>query len=226
MASKNTHLTSSAQANPAPKKLHFSKKEAIKFGFRAAKNNITFFLAVFVIWAVLTIVSQGIQTSLNAEKQFVASFLVSIIIWIVTSIISMGIINICLKFVDGKKPKLKDIYYTNKLFNFILASIIRSVIIIVGFILFIIPGIIFSIKLQYSEYLIVDKGKDAVDSLKGSWELTKGVKWNLFLFGLMLGLINVLGILLFLIGLLITVPLTFVANAYVYRKLLFQTNLK
>ena len=140
--------------------------------------------------------------------------------WVVNSIIAMGNINICLEFVDGKKPNLKDIFYTKKLFNFILASIIRSVIIIVGFILFIIPGIIFSIKLQYSEYLIVDKQLDAVSSIKKSWEMTKGIKWNLFLFAILLGLINVLGILAFLVGLLITVPLTFVANAYVYRKLL------
>lgn len=146
--------------------------------------------------------------------------------WVINSIIAMGIINICLKFVEGKTPKLKDIYYTKNLFNFILASILRNFIIIFGFILFIIPGIIFSIKLQYSEYLIVDKKLDAVSSIKTSWEMTKGVKWNLFLFGILLGLINVLGILALLVGLLITVPLTFIANAYVYRKLYSQMHLK
>lgn len=208
------------------KKHHFSKKEAIKFGFKVAKANITFFLAVGVIWAAITIISQAIQTSLSSENQFVASFLVSIVMWIINSIISMGVIFILLKFVDNKKPKIKEIYYTKNLFNFILASIIRTLIIIVGFILFIIPGIIFSIKLQYSEYLIVDKGKDAVDSLKGSWEMTKGVKWNLFLFGILLALINILGFLALLVGLLVTVPLSMVANAYVYRKLLSQVNLK
>jgi uncharacterized membrane protein len=138
----------------------------------------------------------------------------------------MGVSFITLQFVDNKKPKLKDVYYTKNLFNYILASIIRTLIIAVGFILFIIPGIIFSIKLQYSQYLIVDKGKDAVDSLKGSWKMTKGVKWNLFLFGLLLGLINILGFLALLVGLFVTVPLTMVANAFVYRKLLSQVNLK
>lgn len=205
---------------------HFSKKEAINFGFKTAKKNIAFFLSVFVAWALIAIVSQVFQGNLNLNKQFLPSFIFSLLTWVVNSVIAMGIINICLKFIDGKKPKLKDIFYTKNLFNFILASIIRSVIIIVGLILFIIPGIIFSIKLQYSEYLIVDKQLDAVDSIKKSWEMTKGVKWNLFLFGFLLGLINVLGFLALLIGLLITVPLTLVANAYVYRKLLSQVNLK
>lgn len=216
MASKNKNLS----------KRHFVKKEAIKFGWGVAKSNVTFFLAIFVIWAFITIISQGLQASLNSENQFVASFLVSIVMWIVGSIISMGVIFITLQFVDKKKPHVKDVFYTKNLFNFILASIMKTLIIFVGYLLLIIPGIIFSIKLQYAEYLIVDKQKDAVDSLKGSWELTKGVKWNLFLFGLLLGLINILGFLALFVGLLVTVPLSMVANAYVYRKLLAQTNLK
>lgn len=203
----------------ASKKHHFSKKEAIKFGFNVAKSNIAFFLSVFVVWAFVTFISSAFQNFLNANKQPFLSFIFSLLIWVVNSIIAMGIINICLKFVEGKKPKLKDIYYTKKLFNFILASIIRGVIVIVGLILFIIPGIIFSIKLQYSEYLIVDKQLDAVDSIKKSWQMTKGIKWNLFLLGLLLGLINILGILALLVGTLITVPLTLLANAYVYKKL-------
>jgi uncharacterized membrane protein len=207
-------------------KINFSKKEAISFGFETAKKNIVFFLGIFVIWAVITILSSSIQNSLNANKQVLISFIFNLFIWVVNSIISLGIVNVCLKFIDGKKPELKDIYYTTKLFNYILASLIRTLIIIVGLLFFIIPGIIFSIKLQFLEYLIVDKKMDAVDSIKGSWKMTKGVKWNLFLFGLLLGLINILGLLCLLVGLLITVPLSMVATAFVYRKLLNQISLK
>ena len=58
MASKKTHLTSSAQANSsASSNHHFSKKEAIKFGFEVAKKNIVFFLGVFVIWILAFVFS-------------------------------------------------------------------------------------------------------------------------------------------------------------------------
>lgn len=204
----------------------FSKSEAIKFGFKVAKKNIIFFLGVLVIWAFITLISSTIQGSLNANRQFFVSFLFNLFMWVVNSIFSMGVVKITLEFVDGKNPKLKDIYYTKKVFNFILSSLIRGVIVVLGLILFIIPGIIFSIKLQYADYLIVDKKLDAVDALKQSWEMTKGHKWNLFLFGILLGLINVLGFLCLLVGLLITVPLSMVVNAYVYRKLLAQINHK
>ncbi len=226
MASKKTHSKTPKKAHSTSNKRHFSKKEAIKFGFVVAKSNVVFFLGVFVVWAFVTLISQSLEVSLNAEKQVVASFLVSVVMWIIGSIISMGIIFITLQFVDKRKPNLKDVFYTKNLFNYILSSIMKTIIIMVGFILFIIPGIIFAIKLQYSGYLIVDKQKDAVDSLKGSWEMTKGVKWNLFLFGLLLAVINILGFFALLIGLLVTVPLSMVANAYVYRKLLSQANLK
>lgn len=205
---------------------NFSKKEAIDFGFKIAKKNVLFFLSVFVVWALVTFISSGFQNSLNASRQPLLSFVFRLIFWVLNSIIAMGIINISLKFVEGKTPKLKEIFYTKNLFNFIIASILRTVIIIAGLIFFIVPGIIFSIKLQFSEYLIVDKNVDAIDSIKQSWEMTKGVKWNLFLLGILLGFINVLGILALLVGTLITVPLTLVANVYVYRKLYSQINLK
>lgn len=204
----------------------FSKSEAIKFGFQVAKKNIFFFLGVMVIWAFITIISSSVQGSLNANKQILVSFLFSLFMWVINSIFAMGVIKITLEFVSGKNPKLKEIYYTKKVFNFILASLIRGFVVVLGLIFFIIPGIIFSIKLQYADYLIVDKKLDAVDGLKQSWEMTKGVKWKLFVFGIILGLINVLGILCLLVGLLITVPLTMVANAFVYRKLLAQLNHK
>ena len=222
-------MTGKKSENSAPKTPHkhnFVKREAIDFGFNIAKGNIVFFFGVAVVWALVTIISSSIQGALNADKQFSLSFLFSLLMWVVSSIISMGIINICLEFVDNKEPEIKDIYYTQKIFNFILASIIKSVIVIVGFILLIVPGVIFSIKLQFAEYLIVDKKFDAIDALKGSWEMTKGVKTNLFIFSILLGLINILGLLCLVVGLFVTIPLSMVATAYVYRKLLSQTDLK
>lgn len=208
------------------KAVTFSKKEAIKFGFKTAKENILFFIGLLVIWVLVTAIFSTIQETLNTNKQYLIGLLFNLFTLVIDSILSLGIINITLKFVDGQKPDFKDLYYTTKLFNFILASLIKAVVVIVGFILLIIPGIILSIKFQFFEYFIVDKKMDAVDSLKASWKITKGVKWNLFLFGLLLALINILGFLCFIIGLVIAVPLTMVANTWVYRKLLSQSSLK
>lgn len=200
------------------KSLHFSKKEAIDFGFETSKKNILFFIALFVIVVSVDAFLGVLQIGLG-EKNLFLFLLVSILKMIVGVIISMGVIKITLEFVNGKKPKLSDLLYTKSILNYFIVTLVRSIIVLVGFVFLIVPGIILSIKLQFASYLVVDKNKGVVEALKGSWEMTKGVKWNLFLFWLTLGLINVLGLLALVVGLVVTVPLSMVATAYVYRKL-------
>jgi uncharacterized membrane protein len=83
----------------------------------------------------------------------------------------------------------------------------------------IIPGIILSIRLSFFDYLIVDKNSRIVESLKRSWEITKGSTLNLFLLYLLLGLINLLGVFALIVGLFWSIPTTMIAEAFVYRKL-------
>ena len=108
--------------------------------------------------------------------------------------------------------------------KYILSLIIYGLIVLAGLILLIIPGIIWAIKFQFFGYFIVDKGLGPIESLKQSAKITKDTKWTLFLFGLLSGLINLLGALLLLVGLFATVPTTMMAKAFVYRKLLGQVN--
>ena len=86
----------------------------------------------------------------------------------------------------------------------------------------IIPGIIWAIKFQFYDYLIIDKKLGPIEALKKSAVITKGAKGNLFVFGLLLGGINLLGAICLLIGLFAAIPTTLVAKAFVYRKLLAQ----
>ncbi len=207
-----------------PRKRYFSKKEAIDFGFEVAKSNLIYFISVLVI----AIVVVGFFGSLQflAGRNAMLIFLVVILRTIISLVISMGFIKISLLFVDKKKTEISNLFYIKPIVNYFLVSIIRGFIVLVGFIFLIIPGIILSIKFGFAEYLVVDKNMSVVDSLNNSWEITKGVKWNLFLFGILLFLINMVGFIALLVGLFITVPLTMVANAYVYRKLYSQTTLK
>jgi uncharacterized membrane protein len=77
--------------------------------------------------------------------------------------------------------------------------------------------------LQYTTYLIVDKNLGPIEAIKKSWSVTRGNTWNLFFFGILLGLINILGMVCLLVGLFITIPLGMLATTFVYRKLLLQS---
>jgi hypothetical protein len=59
----------------------------------------------------------------------------------------------------------------------------------------------------------------AVDALTASWRLTKGSKVDLFVFGLVVGMLNLAGVLLCGLGLVVTIPLSGLASMMVYDNL-------
>jgi len=68
-------------------------------------------------------------------------------------------------------------------------------------------------------FTVLDKGMKPVASLKESKRLTKGSRWSLFFLLLILAIFNGVGAALVGIGLLVTMPMTMLVLAYVYRKL-------
>ncbi|MCL5439210.1 MAG: DUF975 family protein [Patescibacteria group bacterium] len=205
----------------------FSKKEAIGYGWDKVKKNLRFFIVLIVIVFAVSFVPSFINSAMTASSReggqifpTIFSLIINLAFWVLQTIIGIGLIKIYLKFIDGQKPKYSDLFsYYRLFFKYLIGSILSGLIVLAGFILLIVPGIIWSIKYQFTTYLIVDKDMSPVAALKKSGAITKGSKWNLFLFGLLLGLINILGVIALGVGLFITIPITMLATAYVYRKL-------
>ena len=218
MAKKTIKVKKPAKAKVAVANKGFFKKEAIGYGFELAKKNLLFFILLFVIVMLIT----AVMTSLRLAT--IHSPLAAFVIWIAQTVldlvVGMGLIYISLKFLDKKKPTYKDLFYYKPIVNYFLTSVVRGLIILVGFILLIVPGIIFAVRLKFAVYLVIDKNLDPVEAIKTSWRMTKGSAWNLFFFGILLGLINILGFICLIVGLFITVPLSMLATTFVYRKLL------
>jgi uncharacterized membrane protein len=88
-----------------------------------------------------------------------------------------------------------------------------------GLILLVIPGIFWAVKFSFSPLIVIDTKMGPVASMKESYAITKGNFWHLFVFWIVIGLINLVGVILFGIGLLITVPVSVFASIHVYREL-------
>jgi uncharacterized membrane protein len=201
----------------------FSKKEAIQFGWDIMKNNLGFFISMLIVICLIYFAEIFISHSLEQNASLL-SYIIDIVSWILNIVIGMGTIKIALKFCDNEQPKLSDLFSCFPLvFNALIGWIIYGIIALCGFILLIIPGIIWAIKFYFFIYFVVDKGLAPVEALKKSAVVTKGAKWDLFWFGWLVALINLLGAICLLIGLFATIPTTMVAYAYVYRKLLTET---
>jgi len=74
--------------------------------------------------------------------------------------------------------------------NYIIASILYGLMVIVGLIFLIVPGIYLAIKHQFYTYLIVDKGMGPIEAIKESGRITKGALWNLLGFVIIVTLLG------------------------------------
>jgi uncharacterized membrane protein len=201
----------------------FSKKEALQFGWNTLKSNLGFFIGLLIVSGLLYAVPFII-----AEKAWEANIFLGVILYIadfaLTIIISMGLVKIALRFCDSEKGGFSDLFSQYRLFfKFLFATILYALIVFGGTLLLIVPGIIWGIKFWFYDYFVIDKNLGPIEALKRSSAITRGVKWNLFVFFLLLLGINLLGALCLLIGLFATIPTTMVAAAFVYRKLLART---
>lgn len=107
--------------------------------------------------------------------------------------------------------------------NYFITTLIYGLIILGGFILLIVPGIIWSLKYFMAPYYAIDKGMNYKEALKASANATNGYKKNIFVFILLMALIIVVSIIPLFLGLLISIPLTFVASGLLYVKLSSNT---
>jgi len=200
----------------------FSKAEAVTFGWETMKSNFWFLVGVLIMGSLIPFVPYILAEAV--KKNIRALYIIFKIIEIALElIISLGMIKIALKLCDKQKPAIKDLFSCVNLFpEYLISSVIYALIILGGLVLLIVPGIIGGIKFQFIGYFIVEKGAGPIEALKRSAAITRGAKWDLFLFALLLMLINLVGLLALIIGLFATIPVTMMANAFVYRKLLSQ----
>jgi uncharacterized membrane protein len=201
----------------------FSKSEAVLFGWNTLKKNFGFFLGMLAIVVAVNVLFGLVMSSFSEEAPKVLVIAVSVISWILDLLISMGIIRITLKFCDQEQATYRDLFSAYRLLlNFLVGSIVYGIMVAIGFVFLIVPGIYLAVKYQFYDYLIVDKGMGPIEAIKRSGVLTEGVKRNLVLFWLALVGINILGMLALGVGLIATVPVSWLANAYVYRRLQLQ----
>ena len=206
----------------------FSKSEAIKFGWNTIKANFGFFVGItiialavefsdFLVWDPLHIIHKADTPSLFNPLYYIWLF---VILPVIHSVVNPGLIKISLKFCDNQKAKFSEFFSALHLFfKYLAGTFLYQLIVLGGTLLLIVPGIIWAIKFQYYGYFIVDKELGPIKALEASSELTEGVKWDLFLFGLLLFCIDLLGLLCLVVGLFAAVPTIMIAHAFVYRKL-------
>jgi len=198
--------------------------DCIKFGWETFKRRPWMLIGAFA----LTVLISAIPGILTPHPEIVQgqppppptpfALVMSLISIVVSFLVGLGLTNFSLRAHDNiETVTIADLWNPDPIWRFLGAELLAALIIFVGMLLVVIPGIIASLGLGFVPYLVVDRGMRPVEALKESWRITNGNKWRIFLLGLALLGVNLIGVLLLGIGVLASVPITMLAVVHAYR---------
>lgn len=179
---------------------------ALKAGFALFKQRWPLWIGVTLFTLLLPWIPKGLEhvVSKDAHLILLILFVISVIFGI---LVDMGFNTLALKAARGEPYEFGDFFSRFHLFpSYFCAHVLNGLAVLVGLLLLIIPGIWIATKFAFYRFYVLDKGVTGVEALKRSSQLAEGSKWHIFLFMVAAVLINILGLLAFGIGFLITVP--------------------
>jgi len=222
---------------------HLSIGESIRFGWAKTRQHSTLvfqaLLTLFAVQIAEKVVMSALANTLDGALASAALFILSVVLGI-------GFTLITLRIVQGKQVAYRDIVPpVNVCLSYIGAILLAGIITVVPLLVALIvcllafavlpsmaaivvsavvavaafvAAIYFALRYALVRFAILDDG-DITKSLRTSARLTRGIKWWLVGFSITLGLLNILGAILLLVGLLVTIPISMFAFAHVYLKL-------
>ncbi len=174
------------QAQAAPQQLP-KIGDILSVSVRATKTNMSAFARVILPYIAVAAVQAILQT-LWPTNAIVAVINVILMIALIVIGIWMGIVLSRVSYqatMSGKADVAvaqKD--WTKVVWPMIVVSILTSIVIGIGLIILIVPGIILALMYFAAPYLAIIDNKKIGESLSQSIRLSKGHKWDLFVKGL------------------------------------------
>jgi len=174
---------------------HDSLVIALKPGYASSLGNAArqfraFWVSLLVVSAVLFVVEYlgaipGYLPQANAPSVSLWYVVYMLVFVLLAVVFGYGYAFATLKAARGEKPSARDLVRPFSQFSAVVLSAILLVLIVgLGFVLLIVPGIFFLCRLAFVPYLVVDQRAGVGGAIKGSWQMTRGHFWRIFLLGL------------------------------------------
>jgi len=179
----------------------------------------TFGLSFFTKFFINAIFPQLQESSFSSIEQ-----IIQLGLFLVSYVLQIGILRIYMETVDGQTPEVSVLFKSaGKYRQFFILSLLSGVLITLGYVVFIIPGIILSLFWYFSSYVVLDEDVGVVEAMKQSKELTEGVRVKILLFEITTMFVNTIGMAFLGVGGLVSFPITSLARVHIYRSLHSQT---
>jgi len=125
-----------------------------------------------------------------------------------------------LKRMTGRRTDFGDLF---KGFNFFIPALVASLVIAlftgIGAVLCLIPALVVAAMYKFTYLFIVDKRMDFWPAMQASHDVVRHDYFGFTMFLILLFLVNVLGCICCIVGLLVSIPVTFAAITVAYQEL-------
>ncbi len=201
----------------------FSATDAVAYGWKGFTNNIG---SLIVIGLVLFVASLATNLLSRAFDTWILNITANLVGTFISLVISLGLIRAALIILDGRRPAVEDLLSTKDIGPYIIASIVVSILFVVGLLFCILPGLIVAFLVQFYGYAIVDQkadivggaaSSDPIGAIRTSIQIVWGNLGQIILLALLSLAVNIVGALLCGLGLLVSLPVTAIALAYAWR---------
>lgn len=227
-------------------------RNSFSTGFRVMKDNFLRLLLVTLVLVILTVPFSGSGFNFNLDdlphdafdwnwlfgdglgSLFAAGALGMLGIFfglialayafLAAPVVSYGGDLIFVEAVRSKKPNFELLirgFWTNY-FHIILANLLVIALVVMGFFMLIIPGIIIACRLVFVSYIVMDKKLDPIEAVELSWKLTRGHGWKIFAMAITSFFILILGIAMVLVGILPAIMWISCSFATLYQSVLLE----
>lgn len=162
----------------------FSIEGALKKGWEVFKENWVQLLILGVVYFVALQVPSFVLGMIAGDTG-ILMFVVQIAMMIWSAYLSLGMMKYVFALTRGEKVELSSLFQnSDKFVPYVKTYIHYLVVILLGFIAFVIPGIYFSFKYAFVLFLAADGKANGSDAFKMSAKMTEGRKITMFLYGL------------------------------------------
>ena len=190
-------------------------------GWKVLMTAFVELLVISIVYMVLSGPIATVQWKVDSFEWFLVPLVLFGIAYgiFVAGPIDYGAKWVFLKAVRVERIEVRDIFitYQRNYWNVIIANVVVSIIIGLGIVMLIVPGIIFACRLAFVPYLVVDREMDVMDALRVSWDMTRGYGWQIFLMGLLAIPVVLLGLICLFVGVIVSVMWISAAFAVMYH---------
>ena len=194
--------------------------QLFKYGFQQYKKYFSFVVGIMITYYVLAIVPQVYLMIYSPKDPSTELQIVSGIFLVIQLFLSLGFIKVMFRLIDNEHVEVVDLFNNVRpFFSYFVAYFLYAIAVVLGTLLFVIPGIFIAIRFQFYPYFVLDGTHSSILALQKSYYLTENLTLDLFLFGLSVISLNIAGVFFLGIGIIFTYPLTTMATAMIYQSL-------